>query len=125
MKGAGTVFLEFSSTGVVGTGTVDAVRTRGAGWGGNGGNPEWKQTLSMTISPSAVMKIQLFRGSPFDSTPELLSYQTVHCKELGKSEGVKMIEVGGGGGGGNVMVEFVWSEDMLSPKFGGLRKTWK
>jgi hypothetical protein len=125
-----TIFLEFSSTGVVGTSTVDAVCTRPTSRDKDGDDVSFNQVLSMIISPSAVMKIQVYRGSPFNSHNEMIAYCTAPAAGIGKNgEYMELIIIEEGGGmsspgsaskrngrgGPRLQVQWLWSENMNSP----------
>jgi hypothetical protein len=116
-KKGGTVYLEFSSTGVVGTSTVDAVCTRASGKDLEGGGASFNQVLSMIISPSAVIKIQVYKGSPFSTNNEMVAYATLPAVSVGGGgSGMVELEVIEGGDKAGLEVGWVWGEGMNSPK---------
>ena len=96
------------------------------------GSATFNQVLSMIISPSAVIKIQVYRGSPFKSHNEMVAYYTVPAANVadeGEDLELSMIEEGEGGGGeeGNgtpgrrertgprLTVQWVWGVGLNSP----------
>jgi len=122
--GKGTVFVEFSSTGVVGTSTVDAVCTRPSK-SKEGGVVEYYQILSMIISPSAVIKIQVYRGSPFETHNEMIAYSTAPASGVFGEAVIDLILIEddntmrspprGRAEKAQLSVKWVWGDGMNSP----------
>ena len=115
-------FLEFSSTGDVVS--ADAVRTRSSKMKND--EVAFRQTLSMIVSPSEVLKVRVYKGSPFEQNSDLVGYNTVSCDALEHvgDNGLDVLNLGGESTGVCIDVEFVWGTGLQSPLNVGSKKTW-